>query len=82
MELERSHRPACTASEFEVYSWPMAADGKASKEAPVKEFDDGLDALRYAVANLDGLGNDDASTWLAIARQSKERREAAKTAAA
>jgi PBSX family phage terminase large subunit len=42
-------RPACTAEEIPGYVW---AD-TARKEAPVKEDDDGMDAMRYLVAELD-----------------------------
>jgi phage terminase large subunit len=52
--LEESKRPACTAEEFDGYVWDNSA-GKRS-EAPLKENDHGLDALRYAVAYVDGVG--------------------------
>jgi phage terminase large subunit len=42
-------RPTCTAEEFPGYVW---AD-HATKEQPRKEDDDGLDALRYVVAQRD-----------------------------
>ncbi len=52
--LEMSHRPVCTEQEFDSYVWPKGADGRSLKEAPVKEHDHGLDALRYAVARFSG----------------------------
>ena len=38
------------------YVWPKGADGRPQKEEPVKEYDHGKDAMRYAVAYADGLG--------------------------
>jgi phage terminase large subunit len=40
--------PTCTIEEFGGYVWQDGA-----KEAPVKEYDDGMDALRYVVAERD-----------------------------
>lgn len=54
--LAAAHRPACTLDEIEVYVWPKAADGRPVREAPVKEFDHGLDAARYLVAHVDDIG--------------------------
>jgi len=51
--LADARRPVCTAEEFESYSWPKGADGKAVKEEPVKADDHGLDALRYFVMHID-----------------------------
>ena len=51
--LAEMHRPTCTAQEFETYSWPKGADGKAIKEEPVKLDDHGMDSTRYAVAYAD-----------------------------
>lgn len=47
-ELVTMKRPACTADELPGYVWN---DKKA--EQPVKEMDDGCDAGRYAVAQID-----------------------------
>lgn len=52
-ELSALSKPICTEQEFEVYVWPEGADGKPRKEEPVKEFDHGLDAARYLVAQRD-----------------------------
>ena len=49
--LETAKRPTCTIEEFGAYAWAHGAKGP--KEAPIKENDHGLDALRYAVASLD-----------------------------
>lgn len=53
-ELDRlqvdAKRPTCTADEFGGYIW------NEQKDAPIKEQDDGLDALRYVVAHRDLRG--------------------------
>lgn len=54
-ELSAAHKPVCTLDEVDVYIWPKAADGRPTKEAPVKEYDHGLDAARYLVAHVDRL---------------------------
>jgi len=48
--LQSEKRPHAVEQEFPGYVW---ADRKA-KEQPVKEFDDGLDMMRYAVTYVDG----------------------------
>ena len=48
-DLRERNLPACTAEEFGGYIW---ADSK-SKEEPVKEQDNGMDAMRYVVAQRD-----------------------------
>ena len=50
-ELIDAKRPTCTEEEFDAYVWAKSADGRPNKEEPVKEFDHGLDALRYVVAS-------------------------------
>jgi phage terminase large subunit len=45
--------PTCTADEITSYVWP---DKTGPKEAPVKENDHGMDAMRYMVAHLDWDG--------------------------
>jgi hypothetical protein len=47
--LVEAGRPTCTAEEWDSYVWD------AAREAPVKEHDHGLDALRYEVATRDGV---------------------------
>jgi PBSX family phage terminase large subunit len=54
--LADDHKPLSTEQEFELYIWPKDASGKANKEAPVKENDHGMDAMRYAVAHIDKIG--------------------------
>lgn len=46
--LKEAGQPCSTEDEFPVYVWE---DGK--KERPVKEGDDGMDAMRYVVAHRD-----------------------------
>ena len=47
--LVEAKRPVCTAQEFDGYVW----SDKATKEAPVKVDDHGMDTLRYAVMHVD-----------------------------
>jgi phage terminase large subunit len=49
-ELEKLHLPLCTADEVPAYSW---SDKKA--ETPIKDYDHGLDELRYAVCYIDKM---------------------------
>lgn len=51
-ELAEARKPTCTAEEFGGYVWAVKPGG-ALKEEPVKEMDDGMDALRYMVAKAD-----------------------------
>lgn len=46
--LVEAKRPYTIEQEFDAYVYPKDATGKANKEAPVKEFDHGLDMVRYA----------------------------------
>jgi phage terminase large subunit len=50
--LERAGRPTCTADEIPGYVWDVT-QGKAPKEAPVKEDDHGVDAMRYVVMHVE-----------------------------
>lgn len=52
--LAEARKPTCTRDEFDVYMWPKSQDGRPVKEAPIKENDHGMDAMRYAGAYLDG----------------------------
>jgi phage terminase large subunit len=58
-DLAREYKPVCTEDEFEVYTWPKAADGKPIKEVPVDLHNHGMDEMRYAVMHLDEGG----ATW-------------------
>ncbi len=49
-------KPLSTEQEFDGYVWPKGVDGRPNKEAPVKEDDHGMDAMRYAVAYVDKIG--------------------------
>jgi len=55
--LEQLRRPISTLQEFDVYVWPKGIDGKALREKPVDDNNHGLDALRYAVAEMEQLGH-------------------------
>ncbi len=53
--LVAAARPTCTADEFDGYVWDP---GRASREAPLKKDDHGMDALRYLCRKLsdDSIG--------------------------
>jgi PBSX family phage terminase large subunit len=50
--LVDASRPASTEEEFPSYVWAVRPGGNL-KEEPLKEMDDGMDALRYMVAERD-----------------------------
>lgn len=52
-ELAQHRKPTCTADEIPGYIWLPPAPGRKAKEEPLKELDDGCDALRYIVAERD-----------------------------
>lgn len=52
-ELENVKAPTCTAEEIPGYIWLPPSPGRAAKEQPLKEQDDGCDAMRYMVAERD-----------------------------
>lgn len=55
--LEAAHRPLCTQDEMLEYVWdPTVQQGQNLKEAPKKENDHGMDAMRYLVAHIDLKG--------------------------
>jgi len=49
--LEQAHLPTCSEEEFPMYIWPDTPMGRG-REAPVKEHDHGMDAMRYACMSL------------------------------
>jgi phage terminase large subunit len=51
--LSEAKLPTCTEEEITGYVWPQGRDGRPQKEVPVKEFDHGLDAMRYASMYVD-----------------------------
>jgi hypothetical protein len=55
-ELQAAHLPTSTMQENEVYIYATSPDGKPIKEEPVKLYDHGMDAERYAAAWVDRLG--------------------------
>lgn len=50
--LVEASKPASTEEEFPSYVWAIKPGGEL-KEEPLKEMDDGMDALRYMVAQRD-----------------------------
>ena len=56
--LAENHKPTCTEEEIESYVWAKNPDGSASKEHPIKIDDHGMDTKRYAVAFVDGIGQE------------------------
>ena len=55
-ELYQAKKPTNTVAEFDCHIYPPGQDGKAPKEEPIKLYDDGLDAARYAVMHQDAAG--------------------------
>jgi phage terminase large subunit len=51
--LYAAGKPTSTEEEFGSYVWPSSQTPGVRAEAPVKEFDDGMDAMRYMVMHLD-----------------------------
>lgn len=52
--LVEAAKPACTAEEIPGYTWAVKPGNAGGlKEEPVKEYDDGADAMRYAVVFKD-----------------------------
>lgn len=57
--LVERKEPLCLQDEFPRYTWATARSmtaGTVTLEEPVKRFDHALDAVRYVVMELDGLG--------------------------
>lgn len=52
--LKENHKPTQTRDELSLYIW----NDKTMKDEPIKENDHGMDAMRYAVAYVDGLGEE------------------------
>ena len=58
-ELDRARKPMCAEDEVSEYIWnPASAPGTSGtmREAPLKQNDHGMDALRYLVAHVDLTG--------------------------
>jgi len=58
--LRDRYAPIRTVDEFASYVWRELPQGKemtSRDEEPVKKHDDGMDAMRYMVAYLDGDGD-------------------------
>lgn len=52
-ELTAAFRPACTEEEIPGYVWAIKPGSGDLKEEPLKEQDDGVDTMRYVVAECD-----------------------------
>lgn len=73
--LMEAHLPTSTVAEMAVYQYPEGQSGAKKDDLPIDKNNHGNDAARYACAYVDGLGGgNDASVWLAIARQAAARR--------
>ena len=77
-DLAAAYKPTCLEEEIEGYVWAKTPDGKPNKEEPLKFNDHAMDALRYAVAHVDGLSGADTPRRLLslMDRQISEQREA------
>jgi phage terminase large subunit len=62
--LLEAHKAACLEDEMELYSWEKTTSGKPLKEKPKDEHNHACDAMRYAAAYVDNLG-DDEFAWAA-----------------
>lgn len=58
--LRKRREPSQTREEFDRYAWDLTVK---KGERPVDRFNHGLDAWRYAVAELDGLGMKQMEVW-------------------
>jgi hypothetical protein len=56
-ELQQTKKSTGLIDEMDGYSWPVTPDGKPNKEVPADKDNHAQDATRYAVAYVDGLGN-------------------------
>ena len=60
VELDLSLRdnglPTSTLEEFGSYSWQLSKPERNDKEVPLDAYNHGMDALRYAVMYIDGVG--------------------------
>lgn len=52
-ERADAKQPTCTEDEIDGYVWKRSRDGTQTKDEPVKQGDDGCDAMRYAVGYFD-----------------------------
>lgn len=61
--LEMERKPMGLIQEFAGYVWAKVKSDGATKEEPVKLNDHGLDALRYAVAEVDDISSQKIEAW-------------------
>lgn len=62
-DLTERKRPCCTEEEVEGYVWDTT-EGRKKGEEPLKQDDHGCDCLRYLVAHVDRLTNEEAKNPL------------------
>ncbi|MFC6591688.1 phage terminase large subunit [Deinococcus lacus] len=55
-ETGLANGPTCTVEEIDGYVWDKKPNGETLKEKPVKQGDDGMDMLRYAVMYANNNG--------------------------
>ena len=53
LSLQERRQPVSTEQEFASYVYPMGKDGRPVAETPVEENDHGMDAMRYAVRQVE-----------------------------
>jgi phage terminase large subunit len=51
--LAEANQPWCTEHEMELYAWQTAREGLNAKEKPIDAHNHGIDAMRYAINELD-----------------------------
>jgi phage terminase large subunit len=56
--LKRQNHPTCTEGEFYVYTWDEPANNKKDivLDKPKKQYDHGMDGMKYGVAQIDLVG--------------------------
>lgn len=80
-ETVEAHLPTSTIAEMAVYQYPESQSGAKKDELPLDKDNHGCDAMRYAIAYLDGIAPSAGSGWLELARRAAEARKAKEKAA-
>jgi phage terminase large subunit len=68
-ELADKHKPGSIEEEYSGYIWDTRNNRKKGEE-PLKENDHGMDATRYLVAYVDGIGR---ARWIPVALSGEAR---------
>lgn len=74
LELADAKRPSSTVEEIPAYVWGRDPNGTLDKETPVKDMDDGCDAMRYMVAQMDLVGRPRLRSFDTYGASSSKRR--------